>query len=307
MLNREISEKIVENILLNHVFNNEVSVPFMTGPVTGYVPRKHLHTYLSCEDFQWRRGGIRFADHIEGFDAKTEAFQKVTQKLIKQGLIQESKEPHFQERAVGNDYRIISPNHAEFKINRAYYRHYGFQADGVFLNVVIDDPKSGESKILLQQRAARVEAGNTFDFAAGGAVKFPQTLESALNKQAVEELGVDVSNVDSLGSTSFIFSTPEKDWVTSNKHNLFGLRTNVFAIGNFDTEEVQGFKLVNPEEALLYCANGQINRQNVQSFVTSMDKMDLLPEFDGVDLVKSEIERHFRPADNTTSVSALRR
>jgi hypothetical protein len=303
MLNREVAHQIVENIRLNHAFNAEVSVPFVTDQATGYVPRKHLDTYLECPDFRRVDGNLMFAEHVQGFDLKTAAMQKVTDSLLEKGILIKPDLPRVQERSVGGPNRIISPEHAEFKINRAYFRNYGFPSDAVFLNVVVDDPEAEGIKILLQQRSGRVEAANTFDFAAGGAVTFPDTLLSAFNNQTLRELGVDVSRPQYMGSTAFKFSTEEKEWVTNLQHNLFGLHTQGFTIGDFDTEDVQGFKLVSPEDVLEYSANEKIPRQNIQSMMTSMDALGLLPEFDGVDEIRQEIAKHYREPDPDVAAS----
>jgi 8-oxo-dGTP pyrophosphatase MutT (NUDIX family) len=293
MLDRATAISVVEAIKQNHTFDDSISTLFHTDTTTGYVPVSHVEIYANNTNFKYdpHIKVLEFADHVRRFDAKSNAMKQVTEELIETGLIIASTEPHFQERAVGDASRTDSETSGEFKINRAYYRHYGFQADGVFLQVILE--KDGEEpRILLQQRAARVEAGGTFDFAAGGAVKFPQTIEEAVNKQALEELGVDVSNMKYMDATEFMFQTPEKDWVTSNRHNLFEVRTNKFAIGDYDAEEVQGFEIATPEQVIEYCATGRINRQNVQSMMTSMVVSDLMPKFDGAELIVDAIKPH---------------
>lgn len=308
MLNRDTALSIVNAIQQNHQFDPSLSIPFQTNLTTGYIPVSHLETYKSHSDFRWdeESGTLKFASHIHGFDAKSDAMNSVTEDLIAAGIIQRSTEPHFQERAVGDKTRISSKTSGEFKINRAYYRHYGFQADGVFLQVILEK-EDEPSRILLQQRSARVEAGGTFDFAAGGAVKFPQTVTEAINIQAIEELGVNVSAMKYMGATEFLFQTPEKDWVTSNRHNLFEVRTNKFSIGDYDTEEVQGFEIATPEQVLEYCSTGRINRQNVQSMMTSLILSDLMPKFDGAELIVDAVKPHFDEPQTQVSTKNLER
>jgi 8-oxo-dGTP pyrophosphatase MutT (NUDIX family) len=287
-LNHIDPRPIIAALHKNHDFRADLVVPFRTAQTTGYIPNEHKALYLDSGLFvEDKRGGITFAHGIDDFDDKTHAMQEVVEDLIEMGLIERSTEPHFQERAVGGADRLTNP---EFKINRACYRYFGFPADGVFLNLLVDQ---GE-RFLFQKRAARVEYGNQLDFAAGGAVKFPQDVNIALEKQIREETGVTIADVSPLVRSDFRFSTPEKKWVTSLTHHISTARSDGLKLSDFDREEVSGFEAATPEQAVEYCANGRFNAGNMQSFLAAMITQDMLPSFPGHDEVRALIEPHIQ-------------
>lgn len=294
--NRIISQNIIGAIRVNHHFDASASAPFVTDETTGYIPRDHLETYIDSGLFEYRsleQGEcISFAQGIDGFDQKTAAMTAVTDQLIADGQIEASKEPHFQERAVGGDDRLTTP---EFKINRAYYRFYGFPSDAIFLNVFTGTPE--QPKVLLQRRAQRTEFGNTYDFAAGGAVKYPQTLQSALEAQIKEEIGASIDDVVFTGRCKFLFSDADKSWVTNQTHNIFHvyIPEEDIEIGNYDEDEVQDFAIVDVATAIEWCASGKFNRQNTQAFMTSLFATNMAPHIDGIDDVRALTDEHFTP------------
>lgn len=291
------SEKILEAIAVNHDFVESASIEFITDETVGYIPREHMETYLDTGLFEYRtlnsREVIGFVKGISGFDEKSAAMTEATEALIENGHIERSKEPHFQERAVGGSNRLQVP---EFKINRAYYRFYGFPSDAIFINVFTGTPE--QPKVLLQKRAGRTEFGNTYDFAAGGAVKFPQTLRSALEAQIKEEIGVSIDGIAYTGRCTFKFSDVDKKWVTNQTHNLFHtfIPQEDIAIGDYDETEVQSFAIVDVATALDWCASGKFNRQNTQAFMSSLYATAMAPEFEGSDHVRSVVEQYFEPS-----------
>jgi hypothetical protein len=292
-----ISEALVDAIMGNHSFATDGYVRFVTDQTTGHIPINHFDTYLNTGLFVAAENEgetvLRFAHDVQGFDKKTNAMIVAKEALFKDGILEQVDVPHFQERAVGGHNRLEQP---EFKIDRAYYRSFGFPSDAIFMNVFTGAAE--EPKVLLQKRADRVEFGSTFDFAAGGAVKFPQTLKSALNAQITEEIGVSLDRIIYDGSVNFKFSDLKKEWVTNQTHNIFHtfVAERDIKIGDYDQNEVQGFEIVTVDDAVKKCALGQFNRQNTQAFITSLVCNDLLPEFEGIEKVKELVKRHFMPS-----------
>ena len=295
MLNKQTAQTIVQTIQGNHAYIPSHSIPFITDNAVGYIPVTHLPVYEQRAEFRLndKLGVLRFAPDVQGFDAKTAAMNAVTDDLIQAGLIKASTEPHFQERAVGGTDRLTNP---EFKINRAYFRHYGFSADGVFLMGVIVNPATDDKTIRLQQRSGRVEFAHQYDFIAGGAVKYPQTVNDALQTQIKEETGVKAPESQYIGQTSFMFSTPDKNWVTSLSHHLFLTEMEQIDIGSFDKSEVQGFADFTPAQVIELAANGQFAGQNVQGLMTAMIVADVFPTFEGSSLIVAEVAKHYQPS-----------
>ena len=294
MLDRHTAQKIAAIIEQSHDFVPALSTKLITDQTTGYIPNEHVETYLSTGLFTYDTAHetLRFEPFVQGFDAKTAAMTKARDALIAAGLIKASAEPHFQERAVGGQNRLIEP---EFKIDRAHYRHFGFPSDAVFLNVILENDNTGP-RVLLQRRSQRSENGNTYDFAAGGAVKFPQTVQSALADQIKEETGTHIGDTVYDGFTTFKFSTPEKRWVTNQTHNLFHAFTNAVSVGSYNEEEVSGFQTFTPEDAVHLCATGAFNAQNTQAFMASMKAAGIMPAFDGAALIDDALKGRFQPA-----------
>lgn len=294
MLNNT-SASIELAIMENHTFDKYNSIPFITDKTTGFIPKSHLQTYLDTGLFiEVENDGtaaVRFSCEVNSFEDKTDAMVSAIDSLIENGLLEAVNVPHFQERAVGGDNRLENP---EFKINRAYYRSFGFPSDAVFLNVFTgteDDPK-----VLLQKRAGRVEFGNTYDFASGGAVKFPQKLDEAIEVLIKSEMGVGITdNVIFDGTVDFKFSDVDKEWVTNQNHNIFHLYVSEedINIGQYDKKEVAGFEVVSIEDAIKMCATGEFNRQNTQAFMTSLFDHDLVPEFKNSHRIKDFVDQHF--------------
>lgn len=286
MLTLDHADQILQRIVSVHRFAREAFTPFHTDQTTGYIPNRHVPIYLDTGLFAYdfATQTLSFADHVNGFEAKSHAMTTVTEQLIESGFITASMEPHFQERAVGGDDRLSNP---EFKINRAYFRYYGFMADGVFLNALV---QKETPHVLLQVRASRVEHANTYDFAAGGAVKFPQSLNEALNLQALQEMGVTLDTHPAPIARSLIgFSEPDKEWVTQICHHVYSVSLPSVEIGMFDAQEVKGFDLVPVEEAVRACAEGQFNLQNTQSFMAALVADNLLPDFPGADKIRHAV------------------
>lgn len=291
-----IADALEGAIMGNHCFAANASVPFVTDQTTGFIPKTHFDTYLNTGLFvaaeHEGQTVMRFAQNVQGFDDKSNAMTVAKEALLQNGRLVKVDVPHFQERAVGGINRLAEP---EFKIDRAYFRSYGFPSDAIFMNVFTGTPE--EPKVLLQKRAGHVEFGNTFDFAAGGAVKFPQTLETALEAQIKEEIGASLDKIVYDGGVSFKFSDVEMKWVTNQTHNIFHTRVaeENIKVGDYDKDEVQGFEIVSVEAAVNMCASGQFNRQNTQAFITSLVCNNLMPEFEGVEKVKALVRSHFLP------------
>ena len=292
-LTQSDADKILNAIQANHIYAPNDFVPFQTEKALGYIPKTHLETYLDTGLFEYDelKDILAFAGNVQGFNAKSEAIHTATAALIGKGLIRESTEPYKQERAVGDDTRLENP---EFKIDRAYYRHYGFMADGVFMNVVIQ--KNSIPHVLLQVRSGRVENANTYDFAIGGAVKFPQNLADALKVQSLEEMGIALEALpEKISETTFRFSETEKGWVTQNCHHLYAAYVDGVKTGEFDREEVQGFAILSIPESIKACADGRFNRQNTQSFISALVTQNLMPEFPGSDKIRELVSQHMPP------------
>lgn len=286
----------LKNLDLTNIFSaiadGQVSQPesftrFRTTYTTGAIPLSHVDTYLARPEFVALDDELTFAPHIDDFDKKTKAFQDVTEDLIAAGCLQKVNVAHFQERAVGGPDRLEQP---EFKINRAYFRSFGFPADGVFLNVELKS--SGE--MLFQRRSANVVWPNTLDFAAGGAVKFPDTAIDSLRNQSLEEIGLDAQDATYLGNAELCVQNDEKEWTTRLTHRLFlsQITKGQMAAANFNTEEVSGYTLASPEQALEMCASGEFARPNVQSFLTSLMLADQMPAFKGDDELQEVLKRY---------------
>jgi hypothetical protein len=292
----------LKSIKLDNIFNAiaegqreqpEAFITFITAQTNGAIPIAHVGTYLSRDEFEEIDGSLTFASHIASFDQKTKAFRDVSEDLIVSGKMKRANVTHFQERAVGGDGRLEDP---EFKINRAYFRSFGFPADSVFLNVQI----SSSGELVLQKRSANVVWPNTLDFAAGGAIKYPETTSDSLKNQSLEEIGLTAENADYLGQANLSFQDTEKEWTTRLTHRLFW--TNIspaqMQAANFNTEEVSGYALTSPEKALLMCESGEFARPNVQSFLTSLMLSDNLPAFKGDDELKDILHQTTRPSSS---------
>jgi hypothetical protein len=260
----------------------------------GAIPKDHLDIYLSSGLFQQTENRLHFAPTIKGFDAKTHAMETVTDALIDAGKIDRTNVPHFQQRAVGDHDRLSNP---EFAVNRAYHKYFGFAADAVFVNIAMKE----NDQLLLQRRSDNVVFPNTLDFAAGGAVKFPETIEESLAAQSKSEIGVSPTEATYQGTSELCWQAPDQGFTTRLSKRLFWhtLSKHDLRKAQFDTEEVIGYELVRPEEAVELCATAEFATPNTQSFLTSLMLADRLPDFKGVEDLKALLSSYISHQPHT--------
>ena len=270
----------------NADLTSDVFVPFETDTTTGYIPA-HLHTFfLDTGDFEFDGKTLRFT---AGLENKSGAMDKVRDLMIKKGAIKRKPSHYADERlAVGNENRLTSP---EFTVDRAYYFASGFQLDAV--SVQMHGKINGEDKILLQRRGQGVIEPGTHDFAAGGAVKSPETnhLEAVAN-QISHEIGSPYANlsqhVKHVASVqlnrNIVLATPSNtDFIgrEASRIPIYDItlpENTLLEMLDKNGEEVDGFILATPDEIIQYCLNGEIAPVMVQSFMSALIATNLIPE-----------------------------
>ena len=303
-MNREEADILIGHIAANNNFRftPEKFTRLVTNETVGYVPRVLAPFFNAKSGFRNNSNEITFADAVKGFEAKSHAMNQVRDAMLDAGAIQR-KPAHYadEELSIGGEDRR---QHPEFRIDRAYYGVYGFQLDAV--SVQMRAVINGETKLVLQRRGAGVLEPGTLDFAAGGAVKYPEKspLES-VRAQIAHEIGPEFSHLDKIGRhTATVFLNrgislkqpggSELQAAERSRIPLYDVEITpeqAAAITGVKTEEAAGFELVTPAEIIRYCIEAQrIAPVMVQSFLASLIATGLMPQSDYAGEIQGALE-----------------
>lgn len=300
---------------LNGIAGRDDFIPFITDQTMGYIPIALLDAFINSSEFDYDGSSIRFAPHINGFQAKTEAMINVCNLMLVAGLIKQKPSNYKDESiTVGSRGRVTDP---EFVIDRAYAKYFGFQGTGNSLQLIVDTETG--PRLLLQIRGKNVIGGGTLDFAAGGAVKhgIHKDFHAAIREQADHEIGLDsLGSLDmtSLKQTGTLYlqrvnrmTLPNgKEISTFEKLHipLYAMRISkkeaeeIIAQSRSSEDEAAGFILATPEEIIRFCAKTDAKKEDnsyriapvmVQSFMASLITTGLMPPSDFSALIEEEL------------------
>lgn len=258
----------------NNGFDPLGFVRFQADHAVGYIPADHLNIYLETGLFKLVKGSVCFSSELNNAKLKSGALKYVRECLLAAGIFQPKYVPYPEYRAVGGPNRIADGGHEEFTIDRNEFRYLGFPADGVFMLAFVQDT-SDDNLILLQQRTDNQK----WDFAAGGAVKYPQNEHAAIVSQMDEEMGALVTDVRKIGTTVFRHSSAEKKWVTSMRHHVFEGSMLPQSLENYSRREVLGFDIFTPDQIIELCESGDFTAANVQTMMVALYAKGLIPDY----------------------------
>ncbi len=301
-MNQEQANTIIRHIRANKDADlaSDDFVPFKTSTTTGYIPSKLVDYFIETGDFEFDGKTLKFVDGINDFVIKSAVMNTVRDAMIKADAIKE-KPKHWadEELVVGGDDRLTNP---EFKIDRAYYYAFGFDLDAV--SIQMSYKKNGQDFIILQRRGSGVLEPGTLDFAAGGAVKYPESSpQEAVIAQIAQEIGADQKKLNEHAAHT---STVYLNRIIKNEFNdvsfncreasripLYDIKLSPeqaeVILPRTDNMEVDGFIAATPEQVIEYCANGEISPVMVQSFMASLIATGLMPESEFVSEIKTAL------------------
>lgn len=272
-MNREQTAFIVNAIKKTH-YRGSLShfVKFETDKTFAYVPRTALPIYLETGQFEYQDDTLKFSEHVNTNEAKSQSLEKVNELAIEKGFIPR-KPAHYRDQtfAVGGSDRLQNP---ECVRDRAY-DIFGstFDVTGVLVCAI----QNGKRVYLLQIRGKNVIAPNVLDVTAAGGVVSPQSsTRGGIKDQIQDELSPNfnfVANMaEHIATASYLMSVKngsvkclqpaDKDLYTAS------VPVHVFnAMAHCKTDEAAGYVKATADDVVKFGLNGKIPPALISTFM----------------------------------------